>query len=81
MSTHDSTINIVLPTEAAKNQARRRVLLDNAHVRVIETTYPVGSSVPMHTHPHPHVAYVVEGGVVETREPDGHVTGWRCRRR
>jgi quercetin dioxygenase-like cupin family protein len=56
---------------ATEQQAVRRVLLENAEVVVIETTYLQGGSVPMHTHRFPHVVYVAEGGTVETTAPDG----------
>ena len=51
--------------------ALRSVLLENAEVVVIETTYPPGASTPMHAHRFPHVVYVIEGGTVETTAPDG----------
>jgi len=58
---------------ASGHEAVRKVLLENAEVMVIETTYPRGSSVPMHEHRSPHVVYVVEGGTVQTTTPDGSV--------
>lgn len=62
-----------IPDSAPELQAVRRVLLENAEVVVIETTYPQGGSVPMHAHRFPHVAYVIEGGTVQTTAPDGSV--------
>lgn len=49
----------------------RREVLENEAVLVIETTYPPDGWVPTHTHGFPHVVYVVDGGAVETRAPDG----------
>lgn len=63
-----------MPDSRPEQQALRRVVLDNAEVAVIETTYPTGRSVPMHVHRFPHVAYVIEGGIVQTTAPDGSVT-------
>lgn len=51
----------------------RREVLENEKVLVIETRYPVGGSVPSHTHRFPHVAYVAEGGTLETTGGDGSV--------
>jgi quercetin dioxygenase-like cupin family protein len=62
------------PGYAPGPQAVRRVLLENAEVAVIETTYPQGSSVPMHVHRFPHALYVIEGGSVEVTGQDGSVT-------
>lgn len=56
-----------------EQQAVRRVVLENAEVVVIETTYPPGTSVPLHGHRFPHVLYVIEGGTVQTTAPDGSV--------
>lgn len=55
------------------NEAVRRELLDNDQVRVIETEYPVGGSVPVHAHRFPHLLYVIDGGAVETTDADGVV--------
>jgi quercetin dioxygenase-like cupin family protein len=49
----------------------RREVLENDAVLVIETIYPREGWAPTHTHGFPHVAYVVDGGTVETRAPDG----------
>jgi len=56
-----------------EQQGRRRVLLENAEVLVVETTYPKGGSVPMHEHQFPHVLYVIEGGTIQATSPDGSV--------
>jgi quercetin dioxygenase-like cupin family protein len=58
---------------APEQQALRRVLLENAEVLVVETTYPKGGSVPMHAHRFPHVLYVIEGGTLQATAPDGSV--------
>jgi quercetin dioxygenase-like cupin family protein len=62
-----------MPDSAPEQQAVRKVLLENAEVVVFETTYPQGASVPMHAQRFPHVAYVIEGGTVQTTAPDGSV--------
>lgn len=54
-------------------QSVREVLFENEQVVVIATNYPVGGSVPMHSHPFPHVLYVVEGGTTETTDADGRI--------
>lgn len=61
------------PESIPQPQAVRREVLENEHVLVTETTYPVGGSVPMHTHRFPHVLYVMEGGRAQTTAPDGAV--------
>ena len=66
-----SLINMLAP--ASGQEVVCKVLLENAEVMVIETTYPIGTSVPMHEHRSPHVVYVVEGGTVQTTAPDGDV--------
>ncbi|SMO82512.1 cupin domain-containing protein [Solitalea koreensis] len=43
----------------------QKVLLDNAHVRIIETTLKPGEVIPWHSHPN-YVVYVIEGGKIET---------------
>ena len=61
------------PASIPQPQAVRREVLENEHVLVTETTYPVGGSVPMHTHRFPHVLYVIEGRTAQTTAPDGAV--------
>ena len=51
--------------------AVRRELLENEEVLVVETQYPVGSTVEMHEHRYPHVIYVIEVGTIETTDPAG----------
>jgi len=68
----------VLQEIAPKEQAStaeplRRTLLENDEVLVVATTYPPGASVPIHTHRFPNVAYVIDGGTIETTAPDGTV--------
>ena len=57
----------------------RRTLLDNEEVLVVATTYPRGATVPIHTHRFPNVAYVIEGGTIETIAPDGSVGEYELR--
>lgn len=64
----------MMPDNTPRPQTLRSELLENAAVRVIETTYPEGGSVPMHEHHFPHVLYAIEGGVVQTSAPNGNVT-------
>lgn len=59
--------------QAPAREPVRRNLLENDEVMVVATTYPRGASVPIHTHHFPHVAYVIEGGTIETTAPDGTV--------
>lgn len=51
--------------------AVRRQLLENDDVLVVETQYPVGSTVALHEHRFPHVIYVIDGGTIETTDPAG----------
>lgn len=53
------------------SDAQRQVTLDNEAVRVVESTYPVGTAVPMHNHDFPRVLYVIDGGRLQTTGPDG----------
>ncbi len=60
---------------AARGQGfTTRVLLENEHVRVIENAYAPGAASPLHTHAHPRVVYVVEGGSLALEGPDGRAT-------
>lgn len=52
-------------------QTVRRVALENDDVLVVETLYPRGGSLPMHTHTWPQVVYVIEGGTLQTTASDG----------
>jgi beta-alanine degradation protein BauB len=47
-----------------------KVLLDNAHVRVLDVHIPPGQNIAMHSHP-ANVTYVVSGGKVKVTLPDG----------
>jgi quercetin dioxygenase-like cupin family protein len=58
---------------AMQSEAQRQVTFENDQVRVVESTYPVGSVVAMHTHRFPHVLYVIEGGTLQTVAPDGSI--------
>ena len=72
MATRETTGSAAKPTASA-SAALRQKLLENEQVLVVETSYPVGSSVPTHTHRYPHVIYVINGGTVQTTAPDGTV--------
>jgi quercetin dioxygenase-like cupin family protein len=61
-------------TAAPVQEPSTRVLLENEHVRVIESLYPPGASSPLHAHAWPRVVYVVEGGTLALEDPDGRVT-------
>ncbi len=37
-----------------------RVIFENEHVRVLDTTIAPGDTVPVHTHPWPSVVYTIE---------------------
>jgi quercetin dioxygenase-like cupin family protein len=68
-------MNLTTMTATTQEQeAERKVLLENAEVVVIETTYPPNTGVAMHEHRYQHVVYVVNGGTVQTSSPDGSVS-------
>jgi quercetin dioxygenase-like cupin family protein len=67
-------MNSTTTVTTQENEAERKVLLENAEVAVIETTYPPNTGVAMHEHRYPHVVYVVMGGTVQTSAPDGSVS-------
>lgn len=67
------------PHLATAVEASRRTLLENDEVLVVATTYPLGASVPIHTHRFPHVAYVIDGGRIETTAADGTVETYDVR--
>jgi hypothetical protein len=50
-----------------------RVLLENEHVRVVDTRIPPGDTVPVHTHRSPGVYYTVVAGDFIRRDPEGNV--------
>ncbi len=50
-----------------------RTLLDNAHVRVLDTRIAPGETVPLHTHRWPAAYYVVSGGDFVRRDAQGAV--------
>ncbi|MBS0189326.1 MAG: hypothetical protein JSS51_14775 [Planctomycetes bacterium] len=52
-----------------------RVLLENAHVRVLETWIAPGEIVPLHTHQWPAVYYILQAGDFIRRDDRGVVTG------
>jgi quercetin dioxygenase-like cupin family protein/uncharacterized damage-inducible protein DinB len=47
-----------------------KVLLDNAHFRMVETTIPRGAKIDLHSHPD-HTAYVLKGGRLRLTGEDG----------
>ncbi|UKJ06659.1 cupin domain-containing protein [Solitalea lacus] len=51
------------PIKVAPGQYQK-VLLDNAHVRVMEAVIKPGEEVPWHSHPN-HIAYILSGGKLE----------------
>lgn len=57
------------PQEAAPNVYKQ--LFDNEQVRVSEIKFNPGDKAPMHTHPYPHVVYILEGGQLTLTRPDG----------
>lgn len=60
------------PQEAAPNIYKQ--LLDNDRVRVSEITFNPGDKAAMHTHPYPHVVYILEEGQLTITHPDGTST-------
>lgn len=60
------------PQEAAPNVYTQ--FLDNERVRVSEIKFNPGDKAAMHTHPFPHVVYVLEGGRLTLSHPDGTST-------
>ena len=50
------------------------LLLDNEHVRVLETVIPAGETTAVHTHRWANVQYVVSGADFVRRDGDGKVT-------
>jgi hypothetical protein len=49
------------------------VLLENEHVRVLETRIPAGHSTPLHTHCWPSALYTVSFSEFIRRDQDGKV--------
>lgn len=58
------------PQEAAANVYKQ--VFDNERVRVSEIKFNPGESAAMHTHPYPHVVYIVDGGQLTISYTDGH---------
>lgn len=50
-----------------------KVLLENDRVRVLEVTFPAGTTLKMHSHP-AHVLYFLEGAKSKMTTSDGKVT-------
>ena len=57
------------PQEGAPNIYKQ--VFDNDRVRVSEIKFNPSDKAPMHTHPYPHVIYVIEGGQLTITHPDG----------
>ena len=50
-----------------------RLLLENDHVRVVESVIPPGETSAVHTHRWPNVQHVVSGSRLVKRDPHGAV--------
>ncbi len=50
-----------------------RLILENEHVRVLDTLIPKGDLVPVHTHRWPAVYYTIERGHFIRRDGEGNV--------
>ncbi len=50
-----------------------RLLLENARVRVLESSISPGDTVPIHEHPWPSVIHILNGTHFVRRDPDGRV--------
>jgi beta-alanine degradation protein BauB len=57
------------PQEAAANVYKQ--LFDNEAVRVSEIKFAPGDKAPMHTHPWPHVVYILDPGQLTITKLDG----------
>src|SRR4051794_1715756 len=49
------------------------LLLENDHVRVLDTQIAAGATTPLHTHRWPAALYVLAGDDFVRRDPEGHV--------
>jgi oxalate decarboxylase/phosphoglucose isomerase-like protein (cupin superfamily) len=61
--------------QVAVAPAHTRVLVENARVRVIESTLPPGAKDPLHTHPAGWY-YVTRPGAMKVAYADGHTETW-----
>lgn len=60
------------PIETAQTATPlRTTLLENDEVLVVATSYPSGATLPLHTHRHPALSYVLAGGTLHTTDPAG----------
>ncbi len=57
------------PQEGAPNVYKQ--VFDNEKVRVSEIIFEPGVKAAMHTHPYPHVVYIIEGGELTITGADG----------
>jgi hypothetical protein len=53
--------------------AHHALLLENDHVRVLDTRIPPGDTVPLHTHRWPSVLYVISHAPFVRRDAEGRV--------
>ena len=60
------------PQAAAPNVYKQ--VFDNDRVRVSEIKFNPGDKAPMHTHPVPHVVYIIEGGQLTITPLNGSPT-------
>jgi quercetin dioxygenase-like cupin family protein len=51
-----------------------RVIFENDHVRVLDTSIGPGESVPVHTHQWPSIVYTLSTGDFVRYDPDGNIT-------
>ena len=54
--------------------SHHHLLLENQHVRVLETLIPAGEKTAVHTHRWPNAQYVLSGADFVRRDGDGKVT-------
>jgi quercetin dioxygenase-like cupin family protein len=55
-------------TADKKAEEKKRILMENARVRVREVLIEPGVAYPAHTHQYPHVGVIVKGGKLEFTE-------------
>lgn len=55
----------------------RITLPENPNLRVMQYELPVGAALPMHKHPYPRYAYIMQGEVEFIYPPDNKVVKWK----
>jgi quercetin dioxygenase-like cupin family protein len=55
----------------------RITLPEHPNLRVMQYELPVGAALPMHKHPYPRYAYIMQGEVEFIYPPDNHVVKWK----